>query len=368
VADRVLILSDASTTYRAMSVVRCLHDAGLKVYVLSASGSRAFSISRLCAGAFTCSIDDVTGSDQTIIDRINGLAERLGIAVIVPVDIQSVLCVSRIQSRLKAAVFPVPEPELLIALNDKWSFTVMMRELGLGTPASVTLDKARTGELSVETPAFIVKPRALEGGVGVRRFTSFAAVGEFVSKVAKPDDWIVQEFVPGVDFDYSALADKGRVVTSTVERRPSPGRVEFTTDPEVLAAGNQIISALGLNGAVNIDMRRDSRDGSLRILDCNPLLWDTIAAPAAFGLNIPLLGTLMALKRELPGPKSVTAGNWVAPRRLVKDLLDRDQRAQISAASWSSLRRTLADPLPWLYQLLVEPRAARRRSQDLALS
>src|SRR2546423_398352 len=119
-ATRVLVLSDATSTYRAMSVVRCLDAAGLGVFVLSAGGSAAFRLSRRCRASETWSRDVLVRDDEAASDRINELVVKWKIEVVAPVDLQSVLCVSRTKDRLRCAVFPVAPPELIETMNDKW--------------------------------------------------------------------------------------------------------------------------------------------------------------------------------------------------------------------------------------------------------
>jgi hypothetical protein len=127
----------------------------------------------------------------------------------------------------------------------------------------------------------------------------------------------------------------------------------------VFEAGERIVAGTKFTGAANFDLRRDSRDGSLRIIECNPLLWDTVSAPAEFGLNFPLLGVLLALGLDLPQIRPITDGTWLTPRRLVGELFDLRRKKEVSPQSWASSRRVIADPLPWIYELLIESRAER---------
>ncbi|MDQ2914339.1 MAG: ATP-grasp domain-containing protein [Chloroflexota bacterium] len=366
-ATRVLILSDATSTYRAMSVVRCLDAADIDVFVLSAGGSAAFGLSRRCRASATLSRDDLVRDDQATTDRINELVVGWKIDVVVPVDLESVLCVSRTSDRMQCAVFPVAPTELLATMNDKWSFTRLVRDLGLLTPATVTLDQLSADSPNAFAGPLLVKPRAMEAGVGVARVASIGEALALRSRIRKPADWVVQEYVPGEDIDFSVLASSGRIIAHTVEARPSPGCVEFTTDPEVFRIGARIVTGTKFTGAANFDLRRDARDGSVRVIESNPLLWDTVGAPAEFGLNFPALGVLMALGLELPEIRRLTDGLWLTPRRLVGELLDVRRKPRASPESWLSLRRVIADPFPWIYELLIEPRSVRRLRREFEL-
>jgi hypothetical protein len=207
----------------------------------------------------------------------------------------------------------------------------------------------------------------MEAGVGVTRVASLGEAIALRSRIRQPADWVVQEYVPGEDIDFSVLATDGRIIAYTVEARRSPGRVDFVSDAEVFASGERLVTQTKFTGAANIDMRRDARDGSLRIIESNPLLWDTVGAPAEFGLNFPLLGVFVALGLELPEIRSLNTGTWLTPRRFVRELLGLRLKGG-SRESWRSLRRVIADPFPWIYELLIEPRAVRRARKEFDLT
>jgi predicted ATP-grasp superfamily ATP-dependent carboligase len=365
---RVLVLSDATSTYRAMSVVRCLDAANMNVFVLSAGGSAAFGLSRRCRASETLPRDGLVRDDQATTDRINKLVVGWKIDVVVPVDLESVIWVSRNSDRVRCAVFPVAPTELLATMNDKWLFTRLVTDLGLRTPATVKLDQLSADSPNAFAGPLLVKPRAMEAGVGVARVASTGEALALRSRIRQPADWVVQEYVPGEDIDFSVLASSGRIIAHTVEARPSPGRIEFTRDPEVFTIGERIVTGTKFTGAANFDLRRDARDGSVRVIESNPLLWDTVGAPAEFGLNFPALGVLMAMGLELPEIRHLTAGIWLTPRRLVGEILDVRRKKKASPESWVSLRRVMADPFPWIYELLIEPRAVRRLRREFEIA
>jgi predicted ATP-grasp superfamily ATP-dependent carboligase len=252
-------------------------------------------------------------------------------------------------------------------MNDKWSFATLVRDVGLLTPATARLDQLTSDSPNAFAGPLLIKPRAMEAGVGVTRVASIGEAIALRARIRQPADWVVQEYVPGEDIDFSVLAAGGRIIAHTVEARSSPGTVEFVRDPEVFAAGERLVMETKFTGAANFDLRRDARDGSLRIIESNPLLWDTVGAPAEFGLNFPLLGVLVALGRDLPEIRSLTAGSWLTPRRFVRELLGLRWNKETSQESWRSFRRVIADPLPWIYELLIEPRAVRRARGEFDL-
>ena len=95
-------------------------------------------------------------------------------------------------------------------------------------------------------------------------------------------------------FSYAGLWDHGRPVAGFTARRTRQYPLEFsytstfveTVDaPDVQAASERFLGAIGHHGLVEIEYKRDARDGQLKLLDINPRPWSWFSLAAAAGVD-----------------------------------------------------------------------------------
>lgn len=115
------------------------------------------------------------------------------------------------------------------------------------------------------------------------------------------DDVVVQELVPGggeSQFSYAALWYGNAPVVEMAVRRMRQFPIEFghtSTYVEVVdndavkVAGRKLLSLIGFEGLVEIEFKRDPRDGSYKVLDVNPRPWSWFALCEAAGQDLPVL-------------------------------------------------------------------------------
>jgi predicted ATP-grasp superfamily ATP-dependent carboligase len=147
----------------------------------------------------------------------------------------------------------------------------------------------------------MLTPTAASGGFGVARCDSSQAIQAVQLRFgASVRHWLVQEFIPGRDVGINVLADHGRVVAITLQRRRDHGGVEFVHDERMLYVAHTLVQASGFHGIANFDLRVDERDGALHLLECNPRVWGSLRFSVAAGVNFIELGLRMALGRTVP--------------------------------------------------------------------
>lgn len=339
-----------------MNVVRCLRSAGVTVDVMTASTSLVFRVSRNCRYRYRCGLAEIRAAGDMIVSRINAACRRGSIDVVIPVDIDSVLCLARTRTRVKAPVFPTPRPEVLATLHDKLALSGFLAEAGIPTPRTVSLEDAE-GARALRYPV-VVKLRRTEGGTGIRRFSLAEELEAYLDRPHVRGSLLVQEVVDGGDVDFNVMADRGRILACTIQRVLSPGVLQFAPHEEVFDVGRRLVEATSLDGPANIDMRLGA-EGVPFIIDVNPFLWDTVTASHWVGVNFPLIGALHALGRSIPAANLPSNTGYLTPRRVVKALL-RGRPGRISPASWRGLRDVAAEPVTAVVQLMESRLLARR--------
>lgn len=180
--------------------------------------------------------------------------------------------VARERDALRAAgcavfISPVAATE---TANDKWLTVQALARAGVGVPRSLA-GRARAEVVEVLRFPLLSKPLRGRGGRGVEIHERPEDVGETRA------DRIYQEFLPGEEYDVNLFADPGGepavvvVLRKTALRDGRVGnaagveRVEAQDVGELAAATSR---ALGLEGPIDVDVRRD-RDGRPLVLEVN---------------------------------------------------------------------------------------------------
>ncbi|WP_245622489.1 carboxylate--amine ligase [Devosia epidermidihirudinis] len=252
-------------------------------------------------------------------------------------------------------------------------------ELGLSVPRIyriASLDDARHADLQFPV---VLKPTMR---VSRNRFTS--------EKAWRVDDWgqfqtlyqeavslvgakniVVQEMVVGdgrSQLSYAGLWHKGEPVIGFTATRLRQYPVEFSytstyvetsVEPEVVAASEKFLRSIGHHGLVEIEYKRDSRDGRLKLLDINPRPWSWFALADAAGIDFGAAILALACGEAVPVMTAMPSIGWMF---LVRDIVASAQtwrhgtlRPRDYFASWLRTRSfatfSWRDPLPALIEM-----------------
>ncbi len=199
--------------------------------------------------------------------------------------------------------------------------------------------------------------------------------------IIPPSEIMVQELIPGggqEQYAYCAFFRNGHAVAGmTVRRRrqhPSDfghasTYVETVALPELEAPSLRFLRAMGYYGLVELEYKRDFRDGEYKLLDVNARTWGYHTLGRAAGVDFPYLlyqdqvGAEVAEIRARPGVR------WI---RLHTDLpnavIDVRTGKQRLREYLRSLRQvdteavySVSDPLPGLYEIALLPYLAMKR-------
>jgi predicted ATP-grasp superfamily ATP-dependent carboligase len=143
----------------------------------------------------------------------------------------------------------------------------------------------------------------------------------------------------------------------------------------VAAAGLKFFQGAGLRGIANVEFKRDSRDGTLRLIECNARLTAANEQVRLAGLDIALLAYSRATGTQPPELRSYKTGVplW-HPIEDFRAMLKYRARGELTVGSWlRSLRRRqrfplfrLDDPLPTVHSLSVKAGRLRRKIAQTA--
>ncbi len=182
---------------------------------------------------------------------------------------------------------------------------------------------------------------------------------------------LIQELIPGggqEQFSYAALCLGGRPLASLVARRTRQYPVDFgrfstfveTVDQQqVEEAGRQIVGAIGFSGLVEVEFKRDRRDGAFKLLYINPRVWGWHTLGQRAGVDFSYLLWQLTQGESLSEVRGRTGVRWV---RLSADIAAALTEIRFGRLSITAYLRSLwgptesaifaaDDPLPGLLEV-----------------
>jgi predicted ATP-grasp superfamily ATP-dependent carboligase len=191
------------------------------------------------------------------------------------------------------------------------------------------------------------------------------------SALVPPKDLMVQEIVPGggeAQFSYAALCKDGSSLASVVARRTRQfprdfGQmstyVETVDEPEVIEPAERLLAAVHFSGLVEVEFKRDPRNGRFKVLDINPRVWGWHTLSRRAGVDFPYLLWLLAEGNPVPHLRGRAGERWVLLSADLRMAVEEIMRGRLSLRNYlRSIRGPLEsaifswdDPLPGLLDL-----------------
>lgn len=193
---------------------------------------------------------------------------------------------------------------------------------------------------------------------------------------------IVQELIPGggeSQYSYCAFFKAGRAVASMAVRRTRQHPSDFgrastfveTVDLEDLDEPSaKFLREIGYYGLVELEYKRDPRDGRFKLLDFNARTWGYHSLGPAAGIDFPYLVYSDQIGEPVRGGVSRPGVRWIRLATDVPNAMVDIRAKRLRAGSYvRSLRGgfnveavfSLRDPMPWFYELGLLPYLAVKR-------
>ena len=374
--------------YQGLGIARSLGQRGIPVCVLDDE----ISISRASRYVkFSLRVSELR-TEQSLLAALAAARDRIGAAgwVLFPTRDENVAQIAGNREQLLAD-FRVPTPALT-SINRAWDKRETYRlaqKLGIPVPRTWFPETASDlRPIDVSSPV-VIKPAIKEHFFYATRAKAWRADTEQqlselylkASGIIDDDEIIVQEMIPGdgaEQYAYCAFFRDGQAVASMTVRRlrqhPSDfGRastyVRTAEVPDIADYSIRFLRAIGYYGLVEIEYKRDPRDGAFKLLDVNARTWGYHTLGKRAGADFPYLLYQDQTGAEVPESHAHPDVTWV---RLATDVPNalRDLRAGTLRAGeyLRSLRKadteavfSARDPLPFLYEMTLLPYLAIKR-------
>jgi D-aspartate ligase len=374
--------------YRALGVVRSLGRRNVPVWLVKNDDASIAALSRYTSRP----LGWTSGDEGAQLEHILGLAARHGLEgwTVIPTDDETAVLVSRGRQRLcERYIVAAPEWEAMRCAHDKRLTYRLGIDLGVDQPR--TLFAAGFEELETvawDAPA-ILKPAIKRGDNRFVREKAWPVSDranlklryEAARALIPAEEIMLQELIPGDgqgQLSYAALADRGRVLASVTARRTRQNPMDFgrqstyvetIVSPDVAQLGRRVIEGISYTGLVEVEFKRDARDGCLKLLDINARAWGWHTLGARAGVDFPYLEWCMRHGEPVPEAHGRPGVRWI---RMATDLPTSAREIVARRMSlrvyFSSFRRPLEhamicrdDPLPGIADLPLTALAHLRR-------
>jgi predicted ATP-grasp superfamily ATP-dependent carboligase len=268
--------------------------------------------------------------------------------------------------------------QLIDTLIDKQSLATLLEKYHIPHPMTVVVNpKSDVSSISKDLAyPCILKPRyptrfRLDFPTKVFQVTSPSEFVALVGKAAaKGHAMIAQEIIPGnadAMFGFNAYYDRtGRVHGAFNYQRIREWPLGFgngcylrqVQDPQMERMTTSLLKPLKFHGIVDVEFRRDHRDGVLKFIEINPRLWMQNSFPARLGCNHAYLAYRDALGETLPSSTQCndSSVHWVFGAEDLQSSIASMRQGTLSMKEWLAAYRnknvyatfSWDDPLPWV--------------------
>ena len=316
--------------YRALGVARSLGRRGIPVWVVKQGGHLVAATSRYVRRRVSWPEVDDPGRIEFLLDLSSKHALRSWL--LFPTDDYTVALVARYHRALASHFqLTVPPWDQLQWVCDKRLLHCLAQRLGIHQPW--TFCPSTREELAVIDGPFplILKPAlrkrptslAIPKAWRVENRESLLARYEEVTSLVPAENLVIQEIVPGggeAQFSYAALCKEGIPLASIVARRTRQfprdfGQfstyVETVDQPGIVEPAERLLAATGFTGLVEVEFKRDPRNGQFKILDVNPRVWGWHTLSKRAGVDFPYLLWLLVRGEPVPEIRGSAGKRWM---------------------------------------------------------
>jgi D-aspartate ligase len=283
----ILKMSRGVIHHGALGVARTLGRLGVPVYAVVEDAYTPLARTRYLTKAFVW--DSSPTDPESFVRGMSSIGESIARrSIIIPMDdLSAVYVAENAASLARWFITPQIPPQLPLQLANKAHLHALCAEIGIPSARSViplSIDDVRA---FTEGAKFPVVLKTAEQWLPLKdRFSTMVMqTPEQLFKFYEDHDYeagqrlIIQEFIPGEDWICHGYynAEKNISLTFTGRKlRAYPTNAGSTAlgvsiDNETLrCASEKLLKAVAYSGIIDMDWRKDERDGQYKILDCNP--------------------------------------------------------------------------------------------------
>lgn len=294
------------------TILKSLHQKGLKVWAADTSKRNICSMSKFCTGSFTYP-DPFTEEDafiQVLKDKVAELRPR----VLMPTHDESVVIMRHRDEFPEDLIIPYEGEEKLLLLANKAKSTEIARKAGVPVPEVYkSIDEVKSYPVVFKT----VIGNSAKG-------VFFPKDREELVKLMdkhKDEETLLEEWIGGTDYSVDCVRWDGFCKTSVyhalVTKTDGGGTTtqrEIVYMPQLEAAAQKLIDAVDFHGVCGLDFRYDAKKNKIAYIETNARFTGGLATPVAAGFDIPWIVYKLATEGKYTEPINVRIGTrtkWI---------------------------------------------------------
>lgn len=294
------------------TILKSLHQKGLKVWAADTSKRNICSMSKFCTGSFTYP-DPFTEEDafiQVLKDKVAELRPR----VLMPTHDESVVIMRHRDEFPADLIIPYEGEEKLLLLANKAESTELARKAGVPVPEVYkSIDEVKSYPVVFKT----VIGNSAKG-------VFFPKDREELVKLMdkhKDEETLLEEWIGGTDYSVDCVRWDGFYKTSVyhalVTKTDGGGTTtqrEIVYMPQLEAAALKLMDAVDFHGVCGLDFRYDAENNKIAYIETNARFTGGLATPVAAGFDIPWIVYKLATEGKYTEPINVRIGTrtkWI---------------------------------------------------------
>lgn len=294
------------------TILKSLHQKGLKVWAADTSKRNICSMSKFCTGSFTYP-DPFTEEDafiQVLKDKVAELRPR----VLMPTHDESVVIMRHRDEFPVDLIIPYEGEEKLLLLANKAESTELARKAGVPVPEVYkSIDEVKSYPVVFKT----VIGNSAKG-------VFFPKDREELVKLMdkhKDEETLLEEWIGGTDYSVDCVRWDGFCKTSVyhalVTKTDGGGTTtqrEIVYLPQLEAAALKLMDAVDFHGVCGLDFRYDAENNKIAYIETNARFTGGLATPVAAGFDIPWIVYKLATEGKYTEPINVRIGTrtkWI---------------------------------------------------------
>lgn len=294
------------------TILKSLHQKGLKVWAADTSKRNICSMSKFCTGSFTYP-DPFTEEDafiRVLKDKVAELRPR----VLMPTHDESVVIMRHRDEFPTDLIIPYEGEEKLLLLANKAESTELARKAGVPVPEVYkSIDEVKSYPVVFKT----VIGNSAKG-------VFFPKDREELVKLMdkhKDEETLLEEWIGGTDYSVDCVRWDGFCKTSVyhalVTKTDGGGTTtqrEIVYMPQLEAAALKLMDAVDFHGVCGLDFRYDAENNKIAYIETNARFTGGLATPVAAGFDIPWIVYKLATEGKYTEPINVRIGTrtkWI---------------------------------------------------------
>ncbi|TAL62899.1 MAG: carboxylate--amine ligase [Bacteroidetes bacterium] len=297
---KILILDAAN--YNTLAIVRYMGIMkDIELHVVGYHRASLSFFSRYVSRKFV--VTNPRTSEDTCYKQLLEILKGDKYDLLMPVGFQThKICSSNRVEISKYAAMVIPGRESFELASSKFETYKLAERLGVPCPKSYYVSSyVQIKDLYVDFPVVVKAPFEL-GRNMVAYVNSKQELEEKslwikkelgLEEVTQP---IIQEYVEGDGYGFFAYYEEGICKNCFMHKRireyPATGGAsvcaEGIYDEQLMEHGKKILDHLKWNGVAMVEFKKDSKDGSYKLMEINPKFWGSLELALASGVNFPL--------------------------------------------------------------------------------